>query len=140
MNEQIQYIKNEMISYTYYSNKLNGLKKELEYIVYKLEGVGGIDPSKVRMTSPSNSKENFFQLMEEEEELEKLISNYQARIELIDTMLEGVGEEYAGVMKAIYITKQSTFAKESQKIYRSEAQLKRDIAKQLKKFIKATKM
>lgn len=139
MNEKIQHLKNELKSYKYYISKLTELKKELERIEYKLDGVSGIDPSKIKVNSFKLNRENFFELMETEKDLNIQIRNLSKNIRVLDELIEWVDKPYDEVLKEIYINKSKSYLKliEELDINYSERQLKRIINNQIKTYIKA---
>ena len=141
MKKKIQHYKNELKSYTYYVNRINYLKRELDAVVYKMTGVTGIDTTQTRITSVSTSKENFFELMHQEEELNKRIAHYQERLDLIDGLLKWVVEPYDKVLRGIYIDKKTSYYKAIREynIPYSESQLKRIINSQIRSYIQAFK-
>lgn len=142
MKEKIQHYKNELKSYTYYVNRINYLKRELDAVVHKMTGVTGIDTTQPRITSVSTSKENFFELMHQKEELNKRIAHYQERLDLIDGLLKWVDEPYDKVLRGIYIDKKTSYYKAIREynIPYSESQLKRIINSQISSYIQAFKL
>lgn len=142
MKKKIQHYKNELKSYTYYVNRINYLKRELDAVVHKMTGVTGIDTTQPRITSVSTSKENFFELMHQEEELNKRIAHYQERLDLIDGLLKWVDEPYDKVLRGIYIDKKTSYYKAIREynIPYSESQLKRIINSQIRSYIQAFKL
>lgn len=139
---KIQHYKNELKSYTYYVNRINYLKRELDAVVHKMTGVTGIDTTQPRITSVSTSKENFFELMHQKEELNKRIAHYQERLDLIDGLLKWVDEPYDKVLRGIYIDKKTSYYKAIREynIPYSESQLKRIINSQIRSYIQAFKL
>lgn len=142
MKEKIQHYKNELKSYTYYVNRINYLKRELDAVVHKMTGVTGIDTTQTRITSVSTSKENFFELMHQKEELNKRIAHYQERLDLIDGLLKWVDKPYDKVLRGIYIDKKTSYYKAIREynIPYSESQLKRIINSQIRSYIQAFKL
>lgn len=141
MKKKIQHYKNELKSYTYYVNRINYLKRELDAVVHKMTGVTGIDTTQTRITSVNTSKENFFELMHQKEELNKRIAHYQERLDLIDGLLKWVDKPYDKVLRGIYIDKTSYYkAIRKYNIPYSESQLKRIINSQIRSYIQAFKL
>lgn len=142
MKKKIQHYKNELKSYTYYVNRINYLKRELDAVVHKMTGVTGIDTTQTRITSVITSKENFFELMHQKEELNKRIAHYQERLDLIDGLLKWVDEPYDKVLRGIYIDKKTSYYKAIREynIPYSESQLKRIINSQIRSYIQAFKL
>lgn len=135
MKEKIKYIKSELLSYSFYIKKLKKLQEDMEVIDYKLTGVSGIDYTKPINTKNSYSNVNFYELMLKQDEIRERMTVIKDNIKLINQLLESVDDEYREIIECIYIYRNCTYEKISERKFMSERSLKRNVDKQLKKFI-----
>ncbi|NLC96892.1 MAG: hypothetical protein GX675_04925 [Erysipelotrichaceae bacterium] len=142
MHEKIQYFKNELKNYNYYKDRLKELQFQLEKVVYQLEGVRGVDPSRPMSKSKATGMQNFFSLMKKEEALENEIKILADKFELLNDLITWFDYPYNKVIISIYVDNDSTYEKliDEYNINYSDRHLKRLINKEIKGFINNFKL